>query len=201
MAQIYKVDNYIITEEAGVKIDFSSGKTVYIRNSNGGADKIEIVDNGDSARVSARISILISDIVAGNWEDNLAVVYTEATFLAFLRISTGFNAQGSDASKEDKANKQNNLTIDGTGTKYPTVDAINLAPFKWTIDLTGVLTGEIYPNFAGTIASVTDLVGTPVTTILLNGAAYTLTNPIASGDRITITVDVISVIDLNFTVV
>ena len=77
---------------------------------------------------------------------------------------------------------------------------ILVSVLKWTIDLTGVLTGDIYPNFAGTIDSVTDLVGTPVTTILLNGAAYTLTNPIASGDKITITVDVVSVIDLNFTV-
>ena len=31
----------------------------------------------------------------------------------------------SGASKENLANKQNDLTIDGTGTKYPTVDAIN----------------------------------------------------------------------------
>jgi len=29
------------------------------------------------------------------------------------------------ANKEDKANKQNSLAIDGTGTKYPTVDAVN----------------------------------------------------------------------------
>lgn len=31
----------------------------------------------------------------------------------------------SGASKENIANKQNDLTIDGTGTKYPTVDAVN----------------------------------------------------------------------------
>jgi len=32
--------------------------------------------------------------------------------------------------KEDKSNKQNNLEVDGSGNKYPTVDAINSAGFK-----------------------------------------------------------------------
>ena len=72
--------------------------------------------------------------------------------------------------------------------------------FKWTLDLTAVLTGDIYPNQPCTIASVTNLVGLPTTTILKNGSAYTFGGAIASGDKITITVSMASVIDLNFTI-
>lgn len=72
--------------------------------------------------------------------------------------------------------------------------------FRWTLDLNAVLTGDIYPNQSCTIASVTNLVGSPTTTILKNGSAYTLGGAIASGDKITVTVSVASVIDLNFTI-
>ena len=34
---------------------------------------------------------------------------------------------GSDITKEDVANKQNDLTVDGTGTKYATIDVVNEA--------------------------------------------------------------------------
>jgi len=45
-------------------------------------------------------------------------------------INTGDNAtnsqySGLEASKENTANKQNSLTVDGTGVKFPTVDAVN----------------------------------------------------------------------------
>jgi len=72
--------------------------------------------------------------------------------------------------------------------------------FRWTLDMNAALTGDIYPNEACTIASVTNLVGAPTTTILKNGSAYTLGGAIASGDKITVTVSVASVIDLNFTI-
>jgi hypothetical protein len=72
--------------------------------------------------------------------------------------------------------------------------------FRWTLDLNAILTGDIYPNQACTIASVTNLVGAPTTTILKNGSAYTLGGAIASGDKITVTVSIASVIDLNFTI-
>jgi len=77
---------------------------------------------------------------------------------------------------------------------------IDLTVFKWTLDLTAVLSGDIYPSQSSTIASVTDIVGSPITTILINGSSYTFGDAIVSGDKITVTVDVASVIDLNFTV-
>lgn len=42
----------------------------------------------------------------------------------------------SGASKENLANKQNSLAIDGTGTKYPTVDAVNAGVVKLLGDQT-----------------------------------------------------------------
>jgi hypothetical protein len=72
--------------------------------------------------------------------------------------------------------------------------------FRWTLDMISALTGDIYPNQACTIASVTNLVGAPTATILKNGLAYTFGGAIASGDKITVTVSVASVIDLNFTI-
>jgi hypothetical protein len=72
--------------------------------------------------------------------------------------------------------------------------------FRWTLDMISALTGDIYPNQACTIASVTNLVGAPTTTILKNGLAYTFGGAIASGDKITVSVSAASVIDLNFTI-
>ena len=98
---------------------------------------------------------------------------------------------------------------DGVTTSSPSQNAVFDAlalkltiptTFKWTLDMNAVLTGDIYPNQACTIASVTNLVGSPTTTILKNGSAYTLGGAIASGDKITVTVSVASVIDLNFTI-
>jgi len=42
-----------------------------------------------------------------------------------------------DAGYELSANKQNSLAIDGTGTKYPTVDAVNTIPFN-NVEVTDV---------------------------------------------------------------
>jgi len=39
--------------------------------------------------------------------------------------------------KEDVSNKQNSLAIDGTGTKYPTVDAVNTIDLQKIIDVGG----------------------------------------------------------------
>jgi len=72
--------------------------------------------------------------------------------------------------------------------------------FKWTLDFDGVLTGDIYPNFAGTISSVTNLVASPTTTILKNGSPYTFGDSFLIADKITVDVTIDSVIDLNFTI-
>jgi len=63
----------------------------------------------------------------------------------------------SGASKENIANKQNDLTPDGTGTKYPTVDAVNNAlPISYS--------KIVYVNATSpTTATIFDLENPPVT--------------------------------------
>jgi len=53
-----------------------------------------------------------------------------------------------DAGYELSANKQNSLAIDGTGTKYPTVDAVNAIDLQKVIDVNGF--AEL-PNSGGSI--------------------------------------------------
>ena len=67
-----------------------------------------------------------------------------------------------------------------------------------TLDFTsGVLTYTFYSSYAMKITSVTNVNGTPTTTITKNGSAYTLGNSIALGDTLVVTVSISSVIRLN----
>jgi len=55
----------------------------------------------------------------------------------------------SGASKENIANKQNSLAIDGTGTKYPTVDAVNTIDLQKVLDVgsdASVISGDNFSN-------------------------------------------------------
>lgn len=99
------------------------------------------------------------------------------------------------ALKEATANKQNSLAIDGTGVKFPTVDAIN--SFGITVDLIDALTVDFALSYAYKINSVTNITNAPTTTILDDGVAYTLTNTIAANSVMTITVSTAARIQLN----
>lgn len=96
---------------------------------------------------------------------------------------------------ENVANKQNSLSVDGTGTKYPTVDAIN--SFGIVVDLIDALTVDFALSYAYKINSVTNITNAPTTIILDDGAAYTLTNTIAANSVMTITVNTAARIQLN----
>ncbi len=72
---------------------------------------------------------------------------------------------------------------------------------RWTIDLMSSLSTVVYASESLSIELVDDIVNAPTTTINLNGAAYTLGDPIVSGDKIDIFVDTASVIKLKIKVV
>lgn len=108
--------------------------------------------------------------------------------LAGKQASLGFTP-------ENVSNKQNNLAVDGTGTKYPTVDAIN--SFGIVVDLIDALTVDFALSYAYKINSVTNITNAPTTTILDDGVAYTLTNTIAANSVMTITVNTAGRIQLN----
>lgn len=84
-----------------------------------------------------------------------------------LSLATGYTninnwiklAEASDIpsyTPENVSNKQNNLNIDGTGTKYPTVDAVNAGLLSVTIaDATTTVKGKI--KLAGDLSGTADL--------------------------------------------
>lgn len=78
-------------------------------------------------------------------------------------------------------------------------NAVKWNEFKWTFDLMAVLTYDVYAPYNMKIISVTNVFNAPTTTILDDGAAYTLGATISMGSLIKVTVSTASVISLNVT--
>jgi len=88
MFKIYRSGNYIIAEKGGKVYEYAISKTVYTFDN---AGKYEVTETGVGSDAAGTIPILTADVDAGNWENDLAVAYTQATLLTFLRENTGFN--------------------------------------------------------------------------------------------------------------
>ena len=69
----------------------------------------------------------------------------------------------------------------------------------YTIELIDALTVDFYAPYDLKINSVTDILNTPTTTIDDDGVAYVLGATIASGSKVTVTVDTAAVVNLNIT--
>ena len=69
----------------------------------------------------------------------------------------------------------------------------------YTIELIDVLTVDFYAPYNMKINTVSNVLNSPTTTIQDDGVAYTLTNTIASGSKVTVTVDTAAVVNLNIT--
>ena len=67
----------------------------------------------------------------------------------------------------------------------------------YTIELIDVLTVDFYAPYDLKINTVSNVLNSPTTTIEDDGVAYTLTNTIASGSKVTVTVDTAAVVNLN----
>jgi len=80
--------------------------------------------------------------------------------------------------------------IKGTGELHVDIE-------RWTIDLMTSLSTTIYASESLSITLVEDIVNSPTTTFTLNNVAYTLGDPIVSGDEIGIIVSIPSVIKLK----
>jgi hypothetical protein len=86
----------------------------------------------------------------------------------------------------------------GLATQYLMANgSTSLADIIFTIELVDALTVDFYAPYNLKINTVTNVLNTPTTTILDDGVAYTLTNTIAVGSKITVTVNTASVVNLN----
>lgn len=69
----------------------------------------------------------------------------------------------------------------------------------YTIELMDVLTVDFYAPYDMKINTVTNIKNSPTTTIQDDGVAYTLTNTILLGSKVTVTVNTAGVVNLNIT--
>ena len=77
--------------------------------------------------------------------------------------------------------------------------ADNLLLLKITVEIDSSLTNFLYAPQPLRIASSTNINGSPTIAITVNGVAYVLGALIATGDLITLTSDVVGVVNLNGT--
>jgi hypothetical protein len=92
-----------------------------------------------------------------------------------------------------------NLILETSNTeRLKITDTGNLIfNFFYTIELMAALTIDFYAPFNLKINSISNLVNSPTTTILDDGAGYTLGNTITAGSKITVTVNTAAVVNLN----
>lgn len=67
----------------------------------------------------------------------------------------------------------------------------------YTIELIDALTVDFYAPYDLKINTVDDVLNSPTTTIEDDGAPYTLTNTILAGSKVSVTVDLAAVVNLN----
>ena len=102
----------------------------------------------------------------------------------------------SDANYHSFAVKDHN-----TGEELFTIKNKNVTILKpkYTIELIDALTVDFYAPYNLSIDSVTNILNSPTTTLKDDGVSYTLGNTIASGSKITVTVNTAAVVTLNAT--
>jgi hypothetical protein len=139
--------------------------------------------------------------------DTLTATHSSGSGIGLL-ITKGGNNEGLKVNKTSGSG--NAATIIGTleattlvktgglATEFLMADgSTSLADIIFTIELVDALTVDFYAPYNLKINTVTNVLNTPTTTILDDGVAYTLTNTIAVGSKITVTVNTASVVNLN----
>lgn len=139
--------------------------------------------------------------------DTLTANHTSGSGIGLL-ITKGGNNEGLKVNKTSGSG--NAATIIGTleattlvktgglATEFLMGDGTtSLADIIFTIELVDALTVDFYAPYNLKINTVTNVLNAPTTTILDDGVAYTLTNTIAVGSKVTVTVNTASVVNLN----
>ena len=86
----------------------------------------------------------------------------------------------------------------GDGLEYNGTKWVN-SGIVFTVELIDALTVDFYAPYDLKINTVTNILNAPTITIDDDGVAYTLTNTISAGSKITVTADIAAVVNLNIT--
>jgi len=95
MDKIFRDNNYLIIESGGTRYNLTVLNTVYNRYLDGdGRDVIQIFQNAPLNSGAKQVIIDVVDVTGGNWENDLAVIYTVPSLEAFLRLNTALIPTG-----------------------------------------------------------------------------------------------------------
>jgi len=136
--------------------------------------------------LSANRTLTASDV--GAVATNSAITGATKTKITF--DAKGLVTSGADATTADIA--------DSSDKRYQTdAQKTNFTNPKITVECIDALTVDFYAMYTFQIDSVTAITNSPTTTILVNDSAYTFGVSIATGAKITVTLNTAGVVNLN----
>jgi hypothetical protein len=189
-----------LTATQGTFATSGNPDTLTVNHSSGSGKALTITKGGNGEGVyvnktsgSGNAVTVVGDLEATNLKR------TGGTSSQFLKANGSIDSTSYQPTlgftPENAANKQNSLAIDGTGVKFPTVDALN--SYGITVDLIDALTVDFALGYAYKINSVTNVTNAPTTTILDDGLAYVLGATIAANSVMTVSVSTAARVQLN----
>jgi hypothetical protein len=154
------------------------------RKSGGGSD----IEGLSVSEVKSLLNYTASDV--GAVATNSAI--TGATKTKITYDAKGLVTAGADATTADIA--------DSLDKRYVTdAQKTDFTNPKITVECIDALTVDFYAMYTFQIDSVTAITNSPTTTILVNNSAYTFGVSIATGAKITVTLNTAGVVNLNTT--
>jgi len=154
-----------------------------------------IAFSGNCADLALLLSTDFFFVVSGGGVSDLATVLAAGNSAGANDIDLNGNDLLNVAQITDSSGNFGNYGdyLQSTGT------AIEWQGIVYTIELMNALTVDFYAPYDLKINTTTNIKNAPTITIQDDGAAYTLTNTIAVGSKITVTASVAGVTNLNIT--
>lgn len=156
----------------------------------------DLVEGTNEYYTNAKVALIAPGLTgsgaSGNWGISITGNAATATKLSTARSINGVSFDGTsnitigDNTKEPSLNKQNSLSIDGTGTKFPTVDAVNsgLSGKQGALSLT--ITGTGAATLVGNTLNIPISPSGTVTSIGITSTDFTISgSPVTSSGNIT----------------
>jgi hypothetical protein len=194
-----------------VEITCNANNVVKVKQDNGSVEYFP-VSNVSSTQVLPNAAIIFN----GNCEDLSELLSTDFFFVVsgggggsqdlenVLSVGNSAGTYDIDLNGNDLLNvNQITDSLGNFGTNGAVLQS-NGTNVEWqgivfTIELIDALTVDFYAPYDLKINTVTNILNAPTITIDDDGVAYTLTNTILSGSKITVTASVAGVVNLNIT--